>query len=124
MKLELNDEQMKSLVSEAIFLQLDEKKRDEVLRAAITHLISPSKSTDRFGSSVKGPSPLEESFQNAIGWVANQVCRDILEKDENIQAQLKQLVADAVNKMMTTDREAYVDKIAQAIGSAMTKDRY
>jgi hypothetical protein len=124
MKIELNDDQMKQLVSEAIYLQLDEKKREEVMKAAIAHLLAPTKSSDRYGGTVPGPSPLEQAFNNAIGWVAGQIAREMLEKDEAIQAQIKQLIADAVNKMMTTDRQIYIDKISQNIAAAMTKDRY
>jgi len=111
------DVAVKALVTEAIFKGLDEKKREELIRAAIASLIEPSR--DGYGRG--GPTQLQEAFNAAAREVAREVVRDRFTKDERFIGEIKKIVGEAVNKIVAEEnRHRIVSAMADSLIEAMT----
>ena len=116
MEITLDNDMLKSVVSEAILKSIDDQKRDALVQAAIRHLLTSAQPT----SYNRNPSsPIQDAFEHGMRNVAVGVCRDILEKDESVREKLRGLVADAVTRLMDTNREKTVEKLADAIAAGM-----
>lgn len=119
MKLELDNDAMKGLVSEAIFQSFDAQKRDALVKSALEALLQPTK--DGYG---KGKSPLQQAFEDALASKARQVANEAVENKPEIIAEIDRLISDAMKKLVTENREAMVDKLADGMRKAITGDRY
>lgn len=121
MQLDLKDDQLKAIIGEAILRSIDEKSRDTLIKSAIEHLIAPQQPHNGYGN--KRPSILEEAFQRQVSYVADQLIREILEKDDTLKERIKALIAEAAEKALTG--EGLVDKVSAAIVTGLTtKERY
>lgn len=115
MNIQLDSEMMKGLVSEALMKALDQEKRDILIQSAIKHLVTPE---DHYGS--RRESPLESAFRNACHNVAQTTATEMLTNDPAFQARVRQLLDEAMVRVMDTNREATIERLAEAIAVGMT----
>lgn len=118
MKLDIDDDQMKSLLSEAIYASLDEKKRGALIKGALEHLLTPDRNS---GYGVTGQTPIQRAFNNAIETVANTVVREELTKNEAVRAKIEEMMASAVAAFIGAERETMIKRMSDAIASSLTR---
>jgi len=123
MKIDLTDDSLKSLISEAILQSLDGEKRDTLIKGALAYLLAPGENGGAFGAT-RRISPLERAFQESIVSVARRVCEEHLSQLSAVRAEIEKLVAEGMHKVIAENREQTVDKIAEAIRKGITGDRY
>jgi len=119
MQITLDQDQMKTLVSEALLATIDQQKRDTLIKDAITHLLTPQKSSY---SSSPPVSPLQEAFRAAVYACAQTFAREELGKDDNFRARIRALLLDALTQLETKNREATINNLAKAIERGMAYD--
>lgn len=119
MDLRLNPEQFEQLVSAVIMQQLTPEQREEILKNAITHLLTKRPESPYSSHKV---SPLQEAFNTAIGNLAYRFAREWLEAQPNAQQQITDLVAEAYQQAMRGDRATMVDRIAAQMSKAFERD--
>jgi hypothetical protein len=119
MKIDLDAEMMRSIVAESLMASLDEQKRTALIQGAIQHLITPQ--GNAYGG---GKSPLVEAFNMAAGHVARSIIADELIKDETFVAKIRGMIVEATERITTTNRDAVIQKMADAIESGLTDRRY
>lgn len=117
MKLDLTDQTMKEIVSEAILRAVDEKTRAELIRDAVVYLLAPDVRTGY------RETPIQQAFHSAIRAVAFDTVKETIGKDSEVKAKVKQLLDEAWEKVLR-NRDGYTDKIAEAIASALSAGTY
>lgn len=113
MDIKLDSVQLQELMAQAVLASLDEVKRDVLIKGAIQHLIT--KDTNRYDRL----SPIEGAFQSAVRGVAEKIATDMLANDADLSAKIRGLVNEALVRLMETNREKTVEKIASAIATGM-----
>jgi hypothetical protein len=115
-KLELNEETIRSVVSEVILASIGDEQRQNLIKAAIVHLMTPPERSihDR------GPrsSPIQDAFNHAVENMARRLAFEMLEKDESFHTKIRELISEGLEKVMTTNREATVQRISSALADA------
>jgi hypothetical protein len=91
MQLNVTDEQLKAVVSEAIYKTLDESTRERLIKEAIAYLMRPEKNI--YSSKVE--SPLERIFKDAMNSVAAAIAHKEITENELIQSEIKTLISEA-----------------------------
>lgn len=113
----MENEALKAIVVEALFKGIEEKKREELVKAALTSLLEEK-------SSNWGPrkSDLQRAFDEAIYSLARETVRDYVQKDERWNSELKKVIEAALNRVLANDsgRETLIGQIANAIQIALT----
>lgn len=120
MRLDINDEQLKSIVSEAIFASLTEEARGTMIKGALAHLLTPEK-TGNYGA--VGLTPIQQAFNRAIETVANVVVREELAKNEAVRDAINAMTTEAIRAFMGAEKDKMVQRMAGAIARAITDDR-
>jgi len=119
MKLELDNEMMKGLVSEALLRSLDEGQRNTLIKGAIEHLLAPQNGDFHR----KGTSPMESAFRYACENAARTIINEEMTKDETFKTKIRELFSAALIRVMETDREQSIGKLAAAITDALVRRR-
>lgn len=119
MKLELDDPQLKVLISEAIYASLTQEKKDSLIAAALANLMSPSES---YGNSKV--TVIQREFYEAVRCIARDLVTKELETNSEIKERINGMIKDAVVMMTETNREQTVSKMSEAIYRGLTNDRY
>lgn len=119
MKLELDDPQLKSLISEAIFASLTQEKKDALIARALENLMSP---TESYGS--EKVTVIQREFYEAVRCLARDLVTKELEGNTEIKEKINGMIRDAVILMTETNREATVNKMSEAIYRGLTAERY
>lgn len=118
------DNTVKALVTEAIFKAIDEKKREEMMKAAIASLLKKPENQASWRGEQN--TPLQDAFDTCVRQVAMEICREKLTKDEGFRKMVESVVVDAMQKVWATDkREKLIDNIAEAVVEGMKiKERF
>ena len=116
MDLKLDQEMLSAVVSGAIVNAIDENKRDSLIQGAIKALLTPPESRGYYGTR---ETPIEQAFNEAVRSIARQVAEQMLSKDESVLTRLRELLSQAVEKVMNDNREATIAKIADALAAGM-----
>ncbi len=114
----LQDEAMKALVVEAMFKGLDEKKRDELLKGALTYLINPQGSGSGGYGSYGRTSPLQDAWNSAASAAAYEAVRDQVKNNPEIKAKIVDIFTKAWTQVFEKE-DILVTKVAEGIVSAM-----
>lgn len=110
------DTTVKALVTEALFKAIDEKKREELLKAAIGSLLK-----EEGGHYGPKTSKLQDCFNQAAYEVAREIVREKMTKDEAFKGAIGTVVTEALNKVWAGDkREDLVNIIAASVTDWMT----
>lgn len=122
MDIKLDEEQLRTVVSGAIFKTLDEQQKDLLIQGAIQHLLTVPPSTNSYD---RRKSPLMEAFNYAVNNVAKTVAVEMVTKDEKVKSTITDLVHKAMDNLLDPERNSkVVDSITDAIVKGMTGDRY
>lgn len=120
MNIQINPDDVKALVSEAILKTLDDEKRATLIKDAIAHLLTPPTGG---GYGYDKTTPLQSAFRVAVEHTARRLCLEMLEQDEGLKGQIRALLTEAMEKAMTTQREKVVNDMAENFASWLTRDR-
>jgi hypothetical protein len=115
MDLKLSDEQLYSMVAEALFSKLDQETVQKMVTEALAALMTPKK--DDYGR-LKSPGRLQEAVEDALLRVARKVCEEEFAKTE-VQEKVSAMVKEAINKTMVTERDRAVNAMASSFRSAL-----
>lgn len=118
MKLDVSDEQMRTIVSGAILAHLAPEGRDEILRSAVVELMTTR--DEGYGARARRVSKLQLAFENAVLTVAQDVAREMLTQDEALRAKIRGLMAEAWARAFDKEREATLTRVSEALVRAMT----
>lgn len=121
MDIKIDSTLMREVVSSAIMTSISQEQRNILITNAVKHLLTPKESA---GYGRQSQSPLEEAFNDAMRLNARRLAEELLQQDTGIQTQLRELITEAVLKLMTNNREATVDKIAAAIAEGISGKGY
>lgn len=120
MEIKIGDsESLKAIMSEAILRALDDATKERLIKEAIAHLLAPQ--PPAYNGAPRRPSPLEEAYKWAVETYAKRTAHEMLEKDEALQAQVKGLLNEAMERAFTKHREATVERVANAIAEGLWK---
>ncbi len=120
MNLNLNDEQLQSVLATAVMSLISPENRESLIKEAVASLLKvPEKQL--YGNTPK--APLQEAFGHATYQVALKIAAETLENPE-YRTLIDSVIADGLKKALVTDREDTVSKVAHAFSEAIAKVRY
>ncbi len=120
MQITLDQELVKSVVSEAILKSLDDQKREAMIQGAIKHLITPS--SDRYGYGQK-LTPVEEAFREAVRTVCAKLAQDLIENNEDVKTRIRDLLTESMERVLTSNREVTIARVSNALIDGMAYKR-
>lgn len=114
----IENEALRALVTDAIFKSIDEKKRDELLKAALSGLLEPK----RDGYSYENKSQLQRAFDDAVYHVAREIVKEHVTTNAQWRAGIQKVVNAALDRVMAddTNRDLLITNVAAAISKALT----
>lgn len=115
LKLEVTNEQIKSFVAEAILQQMDEVTKQEMISSALKYLVTKKEETSY--PHKECPSPLEEAYNRAVSFTAQEIVRELVEGE--FKERVEGIVREALEKVFTKNREKLVEGIAHSMQIAM-----
>jgi len=112
-----NPEELKALVTEAIFRSLDSAKRDELIKDALVALMEP-KSRGNWDRDRK--SDLQMAYEEAIRQIAYEEVRKALVENADVKAKILELVNKAFLAVLSdpSKNSDLVSNMATAIANA------
>lgn len=114
LRIDLPEELVKKVASEAILNAITEDQRQTLIRDAVAYLLTPE---DRgYG---RRESPITLAFHDGVRSVAIRVAMDMFEKDETIKTKIRELLNEALEKVMNANRDKTVERLANAITEGM-----
>jgi hypothetical protein len=123
-ELKIPEDQMRSLVAGAVMQTLTSESRENLIKTAIMeHLLKPS-GKRRNSWDPPPQTPLQQAFNNAVYKVAQDVCEEMLKKDDTLKKQVESLYADACKQVFEGEgRQKLVYTLAGTISSALSQIR-
>jgi hypothetical protein len=115
MDLKLSDEQLRAIVADALFNQIDQTQIQKMVTGALVALMQPQKND--YGREVS-PGRLQSAVEEALLKVAREVVGQEMAKGE-VQAQISSLVTEAIERVMVKERERTVEHMASSFRSAL-----
>src|SRR6266446_10736215 len=112
MDVKLDTADMREIISEALLRAIDEKKRDELILAALRYLTTPQKP---YGNGPMREAPLAEVFQYAVRNLAQECATKMLSDNETFKTALNGMITEALLRVTTDRREQLVSKISSLI---------
>lgn len=108
LKVELNDEQLTTVLHTALLQAVSDKGKEVLLESVVKHL-----TTVRDGYGNRHTSPLQDALNLAADQFATQHFRELLANDERIVAVVKDLYEQAYQKLLD-------EKVKEQVSNAMT----
>jgi hypothetical protein len=118
--LEIPAEKVQEYVSAAILTGLPQETRDLLIKEAIASLMKPKEKSGGYSYGTQ-KTVLQDAFDQAVYGAAVGAVRDFMEKDATFKQKLADLIADAVQIVLTEQREATVQGMAGALSAAFAK---
>ena len=110
MDLKLSDEQLKALVTEALFIKLDPEVIKQMVTDALGLLMVPAKND--YGRPIGTTGRLQSAVEDVLLKVARGVCETELAKTE-IKDRIATLVNEAIERVTVHERDKTVDAMAR-----------
>lgn len=85
------DENIKSIISDAILKSLDQGKRDLLIKESIQYLITP-KESNSYGK--KSETPMQEMFRQSCRYFAEE----IIQKEIEENAEIRKAISDVMTQ--------------------------
>jgi hypothetical protein len=121
MDIKLDGPQVKEVVAAAVLQHLDQNKRDELVKAALAHLMTPQK-RGTYGR--ESSTPLEDAFKNACALAARERVVAMFKEGGSLREKLDSVVEESVKTAFEGDmRDKLISNIAEAITSAFWNSR-
>jgi len=115
----LSDANVKEILGEALLRTLDANARDVLIKGALVHLLTPTRSAGYSG--YEQPAPIVAAFNEAARTVAAQIVRERLAGDAEFRTKVDGLLNDVVAKVFGEKREKIVEATADLLGQAISK---
>ncbi len=122
MDIKIDEKLVRDVVSSAIMNSLSQDQRNTLITNAVAFLIAPPAQTGYGGS--RQPSPLESAFNDAMRHQASKVASEMLENNSEVKEKLHGLIAEAMQKLFTDNRDATIDKIVRAVAEGISGKGY
>lgn len=113
--MQFSESELRDIVAAAVLQVLDGKKRDELIKNAIVHLMTPTE----HGYGRKAKSPLAEVFEEALRRRAKEIAVEVLTQDPKVTEEVKRLIAEAMEVVFVRKREATVERIADGLTKSL-----
>jgi hypothetical protein len=124
MKITLEEEQVKEVVSAAVLKLFNEEQRDTLMKSAVAHLLTPTENNNR-GYGRNAASPLEDAFLNAVDSATRKWFHERLtspDEDTPEKKMLHDALSEVVQRMFTGDNRATViDTLTEGVVEAFKK---
>lgn len=101
MKIDITDDQMRTLFSEAVYASMGDEGRAELVKGAIESLLERKTVKVSGGYRSRETSELQEAFSRALRFECDKIVREMLQNDKAIRTQLEGIVRDAWLQLMT-----------------------
>lgn len=118
MQIQLDDSQLKSIITESIFLSLTEEKKASLLKESIQFLLTPAKGP----YSNESISPLQRAYNQAINDVCREQVKEMLQNSSELKEQIKDLVIKSFQKCIA-EKEDLISTISENIAYMMKLDK-
>lgn len=115
MEIKLSDEQLRTLVTEALFEKLDPESVKKMVTDALGLLMVPEK--DNYGG-IRRPGRLQSAVEDALLKVARDVCTNEMANAE-VKEKLASMVKEAITRVTDTERDKTVEHMASQLSKAM-----
>lgn len=113
----MENEALRALVTDALFNGIEQKKRDELLKAALSSLLEEKRNSS-FGTN---KSDLQRAFDEALYTVARDIVKEHIIANPKMRNQIREVVVEAFDAVMKDEhRTELVSSIAGAIQEAFT----
>lgn len=126
LKITLEEEQVKEVVSAAVLKLFSEEKRDTLMKAAVAHLLTPTKGNN-YNYGQGAASPLEDAFLGAVNTATRQWFHERLtspDEDTPEKKMLHDALSEVVVRMFTGDnRDTVIDTLTEGVVEAFKKLR-
>lgn len=116
-QLNLDPETVRSIAAAAIFDQMNEETRENVLKQAVEFLLTPKKG-DRFTYDV-GKTPLQSAFDQALAQVAREVVQEKIGNDPRVKAKIEELLGPIVMGAVEGEAANHEYGLSEQIGKAV-----
>lgn len=114
--------ELKPFLAEAILQYLDEDKRTVLIREALAHLVTEQTVSSGYGNK-RRDSPLVQAFKDAAADMAAKVIAEELAKPElGFRDKIRAVVVEGFEKYMTSYRENVVTAVAERMASAFKSE--
>lgn len=114
MEIKLDSESLATVAANAIFQEMDQATRDEVLKQAVKGLLTPSTSTWN-----RGKTPLQEAFDQALNNAARIAVEKTIRDDPVVSSHIHELLGPLVNSALEAEGVNYDSTLATKIGQAV-----
>jgi len=105
--LNINEEQMQSVIAAAIVQELTPEKRKEIIQEAVGSLLKSRES--HYGT--KYTTPIHDAFKRAAQQVALKIATEELIGSAEFKKEVDSLLNDAIDKAFGKDREAIINRM-------------
>jgi hypothetical protein len=116
--LPINDDQLRALISGAILSAIGPEQRDAMLTEAIKHLMTPAQD----GYYGKTMTPIQRAFNDAASAIASKHFAAMMEADIAFQERLKGMLAEAMERLFTVNREKVITAMVTAVQRGMERE--
>ncbi len=117
MEIKLDAEAAGAIASAAIFDSLDQSVRDDIIKQAVQHLLTPPK-RDQYSSTLR-MSPLQEAFNAALSQAAYKAVQEKVANDPEVSARIQELMGPVVNGVMEEEAARWDNTLSDLIGKAL-----
>jgi len=110
------EDAVRSIVSKAIMENLPQETKDDVIRQAVTSLITPPR--DTYGR--PSETPLQAAFSQAVHRAVHQIATEMVEQNPQVRQRIADLLGELTAALIRQDDEWTLrTKIAEAVTTAV-----
>lgn len=125
MDVQLNDAQLKDIITKAILDSLTPERREALIGEAVKGLLKEVVTGSGFNSDRR--STIQRAFDRAVADVAEGVARDALVGNADVKAKIGTMFTEAWTRLTRTEDGAYdklVGRVADSMAKGITGERY
>jgi FKBP-type peptidyl-prolyl cis-trans isomerase (trigger factor) len=119
MTIQLDPVALREATTQAIMGILTPEVRAQLIQQSITAILKPS--TDNWN---RDKSPLQEAFNRAVQEVAQEEAKRVIAGDPVIALKLAQMLREVADKVLSTDHEKFVERMAESFVSSIKSRDY
>lgn len=110
LELKVGPGQVSTIVAAAIMGSIDADQRDVLVKDALAYLLTTP--------NYEGTSPLQKAFRNAVKVSCDEILKQMIQDDAEVQGKLRAVIRQAVEEAFSESRHGeMVKRCAESIGS-------
>lgn len=118
MEIKLDSEAAASIASAAIFESLSQDQRENVLKQAVQHLLTPEKET-RPGYFGNGKTPLQKAFEQALSQAAYRAVEEHVKNDPKINEMIVNMLQPLIMPALEEEASQHNYLLSNKLGAAI-----